>query len=72
MVARVPKLPYAKLMDVTDSIKGVVIAGPMVGGKRCRFSKECTSIVVPDVGFCKKHMKNIPTQVLVSKYMEQI
>lgn len=42
------------------------------GGKRCRYNGDCKSIVISDIGFCNKHLKNVPTQVLVSKYMNQI
>lgn len=41
------------------------------GGKICKFGNGCKSTIVSDIGFCKNHINNIPTQVLVSKYIAQ-
>lgn len=37
------------------------------GGKRCKADDNCNSYVIPDLGFCKKHVENVPTQLLVNE-----
>lgn len=42
------------------------------GGKRCKADKDCKSCVIPDLGFCRKHINTVPTQLLVNKFIETI
>lgn len=37
------------------------------GGKRCKYSLDCRGIVMKDIGFCKKHVQNVPSRVLIEK-----